>query len=154
MWPQVRLRISCRSVIFFFKQKTAYEMRISDWSSDVCSSDLGKARLGRKISAGGGEQQSRRPRAGFDRRSADPAPVPRFPRHALDVLPRERQFEAVIGRVLEQPLPERGAIEAIFDVVATRRRPRAEIDRIAGRKLAVARPRDKNGKTECRDRVG
>src|SRR3546814_4375519 len=27
--------------IFFFKQKTAYEMRISDWSSDVCSSDLG-----------------------------------------------------------------------------------------------------------------
>src|SRR3546814_4750891 len=30
----------CR--IFFFKQKTAYEMRISDWSSDVCSSDLGE----------------------------------------------------------------------------------------------------------------
>src|SRR3546814_3448506 len=29
-------------MIFFFKQKTAYEMRISDWSSDVCSSDLPK----------------------------------------------------------------------------------------------------------------
>src|SRR3546814_2383926 len=28
---------------FFFKQKTAYEMRISDWSSDVCSSDLANA---------------------------------------------------------------------------------------------------------------
>src|SRR3546814_10910332 len=28
------------SVFFFFKQKTAFEMRISDWSSDVCSSDL------------------------------------------------------------------------------------------------------------------
>src|SRR3546814_10556404 len=28
------------SCLFFFKQKTAYEMRISDWSSDVCSSDL------------------------------------------------------------------------------------------------------------------
>src|SRR3546814_2757301 len=27
-------------VVFFFKQKTAYELRISDWSSDVCSSDL------------------------------------------------------------------------------------------------------------------
>src|SRR3546814_4491120 len=27
-------------LFFFFKQKTAYEMRISDWSSDVCSSDL------------------------------------------------------------------------------------------------------------------
>src|SRR3546814_4157101 len=30
----------CFSLFFFFKQKTAYEMRISDWSSDVCSSDL------------------------------------------------------------------------------------------------------------------
>src|SRR3546814_4709624 len=30
-------------LFFFFKQKTAYEMRISDWSSDVCSSDLDKA---------------------------------------------------------------------------------------------------------------
>src|SRR3546814_1114054 len=30
----------CISLFFFFKQKTAYEMRISDWSSDVCSSDL------------------------------------------------------------------------------------------------------------------
>src|SRR3546814_10049330 len=29
-------------VFFFFKQKTAYEMRIIDWSSDVCSSDLAK----------------------------------------------------------------------------------------------------------------
>src|SRR3546814_5225449 len=29
-----------RCFFFFFKQKTAYEMRISDWSSDVCSSDL------------------------------------------------------------------------------------------------------------------
>src|SRR3546814_8740448 len=34
-----KLRV-CYCVIFFFKQKTAYEMRISDWSSDVCSSDL------------------------------------------------------------------------------------------------------------------
>src|SRR3546814_13201420 len=30
-------------LFFFFKQKTAYEMRISDWSSDVCSSDLSSA---------------------------------------------------------------------------------------------------------------
>src|SRR3546814_6812566 len=30
----------CLVCLFFFKQKTAYEMRISDWSSDVCSSDL------------------------------------------------------------------------------------------------------------------
>src|SRR3546814_8571097 len=35
----------CMCLMFFFKQKTAYEMRISDWSSDVCSSDLQRAVL-------------------------------------------------------------------------------------------------------------
>src|SRR3546814_6789677 len=40
-----KLTVCCRYCVdvfyfFFFKQKTAYEMRISDWSSDVCSSDL------------------------------------------------------------------------------------------------------------------
>src|SRR3546814_2970838 len=39
-------------VCFFFKQKTAYEMRISDWSSDVCSSDL-SSRHSRKTVPGG-----------------------------------------------------------------------------------------------------
>src|SRR3546814_10150880 len=46
---------------FFFKQKTAYEMRISDWSSDVCSSDLvavvlaeGKVRVEEVEKAGNG----------------------------------------------------------------------------------------------------
>src|SRR3546814_1829975 len=34
------LYVSRLFIILFFKQKTAYEMRISDWSSDVCSSDL------------------------------------------------------------------------------------------------------------------
>src|SRR3546814_8676289 len=36
----VRFYMICLCVFFLFKQKTAYEMRISDWSSDVCSSDL------------------------------------------------------------------------------------------------------------------
>src|SRR3546814_6063127 len=36
----------CTIRFFFFKQKTAYEMRISDWSSDVCSSDLYVAGVG------------------------------------------------------------------------------------------------------------
>src|SRR3546814_2273404 len=35
------LKRKIESSFFFFKQTTAYEMRISDWSSDVCSSDLG-----------------------------------------------------------------------------------------------------------------
>src|SRR3546814_6014854 len=37
---------------FFFKQKTAYEMRISDWSSDVCSSDLPYQGHGRRHELG------------------------------------------------------------------------------------------------------
>src|SRR3546814_8909433 len=40
---KVILFFSLFFVFFFFKQKTAYEMRISDWSSDVCSSDLSAA---------------------------------------------------------------------------------------------------------------
>src|SRR3546814_4485332 len=43
MYSLYVLVLSCGVVVllmFFFKQKTAYEMRISDWSSDVCSSDL------------------------------------------------------------------------------------------------------------------
>src|SRR3546814_19921869 len=45
--------MSCGGVVFFFfKQNTAYEMRISDWSSDVCSSDLiGAGQMSRVISA-------------------------------------------------------------------------------------------------------
>src|SRR3546814_2710236 len=38
--------------IFFFKQKTAYEMRISDWSSDVCSSDLRRRHVGDRLQLG------------------------------------------------------------------------------------------------------
>src|SRR3546814_7276789 len=40
---------------FFFKHKTAYEMRISDWSSDVCSSDLSDNVEGLKVALGTGE---------------------------------------------------------------------------------------------------
>src|SRR3546814_12704258 len=36
----MRYHLRFNPYLFFFKQKTAYEMRISDWSSDVCSSDL------------------------------------------------------------------------------------------------------------------
>src|SRR3546814_3136160 len=42
----VFLRYSFLSVlVFFFKQKTAYEFRISDWTSDVCSSDLAQGEI-------------------------------------------------------------------------------------------------------------
>src|SRR3546814_21121706 len=82
-------------VFFFFKQKTAYEMRISDWSSDVCSSDLlcrrwtgglarpgavvGGLRIGRPTAQRAGHPQSRTAGRGVvcsrrPGRSAEPAP--------------------------------------------------------------------------------
>src|SRR3546814_7320233 len=49
-----------RCLVFFFKQKTAYEMRISDWSSDVCSSDLADRRHRPRLQqhAGGGGRRA------------------------------------------------------------------------------------------------
>src|SRR3546814_2082153 len=57
-------------LVFFFEQKTAYEMRISDWSSDVCSSDLNRyilnksqqMRIRRLIIARNGNRERRNPR--------------------------------------------------------------------------------------------
>src|SRR3546814_15842052 len=51
-------------VFFFFKQKTAYEMRISDWSSDVCSSDLAPGP--------GGDQRHQQRGVDQDPRARDP----------------------------------------------------------------------------------
>src|SRR3546814_3526801 len=48
---------------FFCKQKTAYEMRISDWSSDVCSSDLGHQREGGHVMGHHGAGADHRPGA-------------------------------------------------------------------------------------------
>src|SRR3546814_9584934 len=55
-------------ILFFFKQKTAYEMRISDWSSDVCSSDLGRCLAPRRPGGGGGARNppARRKRGAVD----------------------------------------------------------------------------------------
>src|SRR3546814_8958107 len=65
---------------FFFKQKTAYEMRISDWSSDVCSSDLaggldcvGIGKCAHTVSTGRGRNRTigRRPRGPRSGRSEE-----------------------------------------------------------------------------------
>src|SRR3546814_10638087 len=49
----MNLWVFIRILFFFFKQKTAYEMRISDWSSDVCSSDLRVLADGERIGGRG-----------------------------------------------------------------------------------------------------
>src|SRR3546814_13964100 len=73
-------------VFFFFKQKTAYEMRISDWSSDVCSSDL-RPELGGGHAGAAHDALALDPeRRGDDRDRADP------PRAAL--FKEQRNVEA------------------------------------------------------------
>src|SRR3546814_5748051 len=53
-------------LFFFFKQKTAYEMRISDWSSDVCSSDLDLLRPDRVLVHHGVSHQLQRAEGSHD----------------------------------------------------------------------------------------
>src|SRR3546814_4572807 len=85
-------------LFFFFKQTTAYEMRISDWSSDVCSSDLGR---GRGTGAAGDRRDRRlRCRTHPGARRAlfavrDPA---RATRPADDAMVRTRSEESRVGK--------------------------------------------------------
>src|SRR3546814_2449253 len=76
---------------FFFKQKTAYEMRISDWSSDVCSSDLEALDL--KSKSGVHRLISALEERGFIRRLPNRA-------RALEVLrqPEDRSEERRVGK--------------------------------------------------------
>src|SRR3546814_7962416 len=73
---------------FFFKQKTAYEMRISDWSSDVCSSDLAakdrQLSRGHRRAEGGARELRRRPPAVADRPARNLQPDAREPRRSGD----------------------------------------------------------------------
>src|SRR3546814_3845008 len=69
--------------VFFFKQKTAYELRISDWSSDVCSSDLKMKKLI------GDELKEDAKKYGDDRRCAINARPPAAALVTTEILPAE-----------------------------------------------------------------
>src|SRR3546814_2198122 len=72
--------------VFFFKQKTAYEMRISDWSSDVCSSDLVEERA-KTRRLGNPRYTSGACGADFPICALNlPSIVPPFPRHGVKQL--------------------------------------------------------------------
>src|SRR3546814_15690409 len=68
--------------MFFFKQKTAYEMRISDWSSDVCSSDLtgtpssSASHVSPSPACGRGRREAPGEGAAFDVAGQKPGPHP------------------------------------------------------------------------------
>src|SRR3546814_13643721 len=81
-------------VFFFFKQKTAYELRISDWSSDVCSSDLGDiVRVDRRC-----DRIEQERHVVIDDREPHPARARRVARQRLDREPRLARLASFGGR--------------------------------------------------------
>src|SRR3546814_20762604 len=83
-------------LLFFFKQKTAYDMRISDWSSDVCSSDLHHDAMEEAASAKGDRPDARRP-------SLDPSEIAETPRASLDTIVLRARNEHLPAPVIVQP---------------------------------------------------
>src|SRR3546814_13290319 len=96
-------------VFFFFKQKTAYEMRISDWSSDVCSSDLTPEGL---VQAGAEQRAAAKPLVQALRGRVEDlaqgriALVPRR-RVAADAGAEQVVVEEAIGGIGDRSLPAR-----------------------------------------------
>src|SRR3546814_9381796 len=83
---------------FFFKQKTAYEMRISDWSSDVCSSDLLLLGHGHR-----GDEQAEADHGGKEENGASVKEQERAPqRH-----PEDEDRGQYVDRDVEQPYEHR-----------------------------------------------
>src|SRR3546814_16989650 len=129
--------ISCLYVYFFFKQKTAYEMLISDWSSDVCSSDLAERCIPQASPAG------RRRNRGY--------------------VPAER-LGSLKGHASEQQLPG-GDCGGHGDAVAVAVRREARLGdvqhfgklRLGARGRLAAEPRraavGQIGRASCRERV-
>src|SRR3546814_5305637 len=78
---------------FFFNHKTAYEMRISDWMSDVCSSDLVLRVTGRQRLAVQGAHQR------------------------LGLLPCQGQDQVIVGPEIQQQSDAIGLVAEVFDVL-------------------------------------
>src|SRR3546814_14421810 len=87
-------------LFFFFKQKTAYEMRISDWSSDVCSSDLEQVTLDAIVAAFGVDRGDRHRGFVVRHQNALPAAVrsARILGPAVDAAPRPEINRHIVGR--------------------------------------------------------
>src|SRR3546814_15529687 len=137
---------------FFFKQKTAYEMRISDWSSDVCSSDLSPPRrdpaeraadIGER--AQGGAQRFAQGGVVVEQGDEIEPAVDRRPIHQRrgDILPqqpRARAGDGPIDRIEKTALALARRGEREFEAFARRAvdRPPLELGRASGRERVGA----------------
>src|SRR3546814_10358835 len=93
-------------MFFFFKQKTAYEMRISDWSSDVCSSDLQSGSIGSAIK----RQQIFEKRSKF---GLNVSKIPQFrPCKGMDFGQGESQSLSVKGKLITEGIVKAGPRQA------------------------------------------
>src|SRR3546814_11566794 len=114
--------------IFFFKQKTAYELRISDWSSDVCSSDL-RQRLFRPAHVAHGEvspgQGSRRRRNG---RRSDPH---------IDVGGAPQLLERALGELVHPLIGQRFLDPRAVDLLSLVLAPLAQQEDVEARQRAT-----------------
>src|SRR3546814_6384336 len=139
---------------FFFKQKTAYEMRISDWSSDVCSSELAVAQA---VAGGVGDRRLR----GFDGEAeiaagtADEAPV--TPGIRAELVATEEQREPRLGDLDRAELQAAGGVPlaGVVPAIAARRRAAAGpgVEQVPDEGPVVARV-DDLGRAQCRERGG
>src|SRR3546814_8249694 len=132
--------------IFLFKQKTAYEMRISDWSSDVCSSDL--AVIGHGAADG---QQIAMEQPGGEQLADDEADAPRI-----------AEIIHVAGAVRIDAREQRHRMAEFVEILPVdddprRARDRGQVDgmigRAAGREQAYARVDDRLFVVAARERA-
>src|SRR3546814_15334101 len=126
-------------MFFFFKQKTAYEVRISDWSSDVCSSDLG-----RTLAPGAHGPQAAREEGEL---------APHQGRRRLRARrqgPRHSRGAAGIGEDRPGGRGDRGRGAGL--VVQARQDRAAEATQEAASQIKASQKGEELGRAECRER--
>src|SRR3546814_15606487 len=128
-------------MFFFFKQKTAYEMRISDWSSDVCSSDL-----------------AIKHHPPFGKLAAlDEIQGHRFAVAAVDAF---RVIVVIVADIARSPIAGGQEVEimVVRQAVGKGLRPAGRIGGVAGRGPQIGAPEPaaaaEIGRAACRERVG
>src|SRR3546814_12981590 len=136
----------CLYLLLFFKQKRAYDMRIIDWSSDVCTSDLAR---GRRRHAGADEQPVANRLRLHRTDLALVATVARAPIDARDPLIEATQQIAIIEHTPRRVLGT-GSIVAVGDRIAQRAGIDAERERHRRADDPQPRPRDHHAETQIR----